>query len=132
MKTIDITPTWAAIIRIYIEALEHGDQKGREAARIEIQRLATIADTYVAMTKDATIRTRFEVSEDNYGSIIRIEDGKIDGSNMKSISKAMAFVREVKAHQRRRKESIPITIRKVTMIEQTVKTFPAKKGAQKR
>jgi hypothetical protein len=48
MQTIDVTPTWSAVIDIYIMALERGSGVGRESAREEIRRLARQYDAVVA------------------------------------------------------------------------------------
>jgi hypothetical protein len=52
--TIDMTPTWAGAVRIYMMALEHGTEKGKQAARAELMRLAEWADQ--AMAKQAAER----------------------------------------------------------------------------
>lgn len=50
IKTIDATPTWEGVVRIYLAVLD--DKKApassKESARSEILRAARIADTYVA------------------------------------------------------------------------------------
>jgi len=48
MKTIDITPTWEAAVRIYLLVLEDGEEKGKEMAREELLRLARQYDDLVA------------------------------------------------------------------------------------
>lgn len=44
MKTIDITPNWEAAMQIYILCLEHGNEKGKAAARSELLKLARYVD----------------------------------------------------------------------------------------
>ncbi len=46
-KTIDITPSWAAAVEIYIAVLENPNagRYARDAARSELQRLARAFDT---------------------------------------------------------------------------------------
>jgi ribosome modulation factor len=44
VETIDMTPTWAAIVPVLLAAMEHGTDKGRDAARIELTRMAALAD----------------------------------------------------------------------------------------
>lgn len=44
--TEDVTPTWQEVVDIYIEALQNGDDKGREAARQEIRQMAKISDAH--------------------------------------------------------------------------------------
>ena len=48
MKYIDLTPTWEAAARIYIEVLEHGTEEGKQAARAELIRLAQQYDALTA------------------------------------------------------------------------------------
>jgi ABC-type transporter Mla subunit MlaD len=43
---VDVTPTWADIVEILLNAVENGNAKQQEAARAEIRRMATIADAY--------------------------------------------------------------------------------------
>lgn len=45
VQTYDCTPTWEAAARIYIEALEHGEDSGKIPARAEIIRLAKAYDS---------------------------------------------------------------------------------------
>lgn len=49
---VDLTPTWSAILPILLEAAHTPDNKGREAAMIELKRMAEIADLYVASQKN--------------------------------------------------------------------------------
>ena len=48
MEYIDLTPTWEAATRIYIEVLEHGTEEGKQAAREELIRLAQQYDALTA------------------------------------------------------------------------------------
>ena len=48
MEYIDLTPTWEAATRIYIEVLEHGTEEGKPAARAELIRLARQYDALTA------------------------------------------------------------------------------------
>ncbi len=41
---IDCTPTWQAVVPVFIAALESGTETGRNAARIELTRMARLAD----------------------------------------------------------------------------------------
>ena len=50
-ETIDATPTWQAILPIYLMVYEKGENKGRAAALEELQRMARLADLYVAAKK---------------------------------------------------------------------------------
>ena len=51
MRTIDMTPTWEAAVRIYLLVLEEGEDKGKEMAREELMRLARQYDALVADLK---------------------------------------------------------------------------------
>lgn len=56
-RTIDLTPTWAAIAPILIAALQDGTPKGQQMAREELIRMAALADERNVMAgKLATIR----------------------------------------------------------------------------
>ena len=48
---IDITPTWAAVLPIYLAAHEGGTSQGRSSALVELQRMAALADWAVAQQK---------------------------------------------------------------------------------
>lgn len=50
-RTLDITPTWSAILPVLILALEQGNEEGKHAAREELARMAKIADAHVEQTK---------------------------------------------------------------------------------
>jgi len=45
-KTIDITPTWVAAMRIYIAVLEDGNEVGKRAAREDLIALAERVDKF--------------------------------------------------------------------------------------
>lgn len=45
-RTIDMTPTWAAAVEIYIAALENGTDKDRDAAKAEFRRMARMLDDH--------------------------------------------------------------------------------------
>jgi hypothetical protein len=45
-RTVDITPSWQAVMRILIAALEDGTPKGKAAAKEELFRLAKLVDEY--------------------------------------------------------------------------------------
>lgn len=51
IRIIDITPTWEDILPILITLLNDGDKHGRAHARVELQRMAQLADKYVALNK---------------------------------------------------------------------------------
>ena len=48
MRTIDITPTWEAAVRIYMMVLEDGTEEGKVMARADLLRLARQYDALVA------------------------------------------------------------------------------------
>ena len=52
MKTIDLTPTWAGVLRLFLEGYENGTPKGRAIALEELGRMAALADLYVREQKE--------------------------------------------------------------------------------
>lgn len=52
-KTIDLTPTWAAVLPVYLAVLDNQDasQTGKDNARAELRRMAEIADKWVSREK---------------------------------------------------------------------------------
>lgn len=50
--TIDMTPTWEETGVMLIRILEDGNETGRKNARVELMRMARLADAYVALSKD--------------------------------------------------------------------------------
>jgi hypothetical protein len=52
MRTIDLTPTWAGVMPILLEAYEHGEPEGRKIAREELMRLAQSMDEVNARSKE--------------------------------------------------------------------------------
>lgn len=46
--TIDMTPTWSALLPMFVAALQHGSDEGRKIAREELQRMAQAADHWNA------------------------------------------------------------------------------------
>lgn len=44
MQTIDMTPTWAALMPILLAAVEDGTEEGKRIARAELTRLAHTVD----------------------------------------------------------------------------------------
>lgn len=51
IETETVTPSWSDIIGLHLNALQYGDRKGKEAAALEVRRMATIADRYNEMVK---------------------------------------------------------------------------------
>jgi len=55
IDTIDMTPTWAAVLPVYLEAFaaNHNGTNcaAYKAAKSELERMARLADLYVTMTK---------------------------------------------------------------------------------
>lgn len=49
IETVDATPTWEGLLPLYLMAYENGASKGRRAALEELQRMAKLADAYVAL-----------------------------------------------------------------------------------
>lgn len=52
MRTIDMTPTWEAAVRIYLLVLEEGSEEGRVTARKDLLRLARAYDALNAKVKE--------------------------------------------------------------------------------
>lgn len=48
MKTLDLTPTWAALVPAFVLVLTNGTQEGRDSIRVELARMAALADLYAA------------------------------------------------------------------------------------
>lgn len=44
VEVIEMTPTWGAILPVLLAAMEHGTDKGRDSARVELTRMAELAD----------------------------------------------------------------------------------------
>jgi hypothetical protein len=61
---VDITPTWAGVIGIYIAFLENGNAAQKESARTEIRRMATIADAYNAMQRELSNKIGVLIDKD--------------------------------------------------------------------
>ena len=55
MKTENLVPTWEAVLPIYLMAYENGENKGRSAALEELQRMAKLADLYLAAKKGGAL-----------------------------------------------------------------------------
>lgn len=70
---IDMTPTWSAIAGVLILALENGNEKGRQAAREELKRMAKIADGWNAVAQEATEVARESGTERAKALIEQIE-----------------------------------------------------------
>ena len=49
---IDITPSWQAAVRIYLEAWESLSDKGKREAKADLRRCANLADKYVATAEE--------------------------------------------------------------------------------
>ena len=50
-ETIDMTPTWEGVLPIYLTSLMYGKAEGKRAAEQELQRMAKLADLYIAAKK---------------------------------------------------------------------------------
>jgi hypothetical protein len=55
VKTENLVPTWEAVLPIYLMAYENGENKGRSAALEELQRMARLADLYLAAKKGGAL-----------------------------------------------------------------------------
>lgn len=56
--TIDLTPTWQAVVPIIEMGLQHGNENGKKIAHEELVRMAKIADLY-----NEKIKSREKVKE---------------------------------------------------------------------
>lgn len=52
IKTIDVTPTWSAILPMLIMVLQDGTPQGQAEATAELRRMAQLADRYVAAQQE--------------------------------------------------------------------------------
>jgi hypothetical protein len=55
VKMIDCAPTWSGVVPVILAGIENGTAKGREIAVGELQRMAKLADAYVASQKAAEV-----------------------------------------------------------------------------
>lgn len=55
VETEEMAPSWEAVFPIYLMAYENGQSKGRAAALEELQRMARLADLYVASRKGGAL-----------------------------------------------------------------------------
>lgn len=51
INTVDITPTWRGVLPILIAGLQDGSREGQRIARIELERMADLADRCNEQTK---------------------------------------------------------------------------------
>lgn len=51
VEKLDMTPSWSGLLPVYLEAFEHGNPSGREAALSELKRMAVLADKYAEIVK---------------------------------------------------------------------------------
>jgi len=50
VPTIDITPTWRAMLPVFLAVIENGSEQGNSEARRELSRMADIADRFVTIS----------------------------------------------------------------------------------
>ena len=55
VTTIDMTPTWAGALRMFLVLWTDGDYKGRQMAGEELLKMAQLADKYVELVKKGEI-----------------------------------------------------------------------------
>ena len=46
-KFFDITPTWSAVLPVFVAALQNGTAEGQRIAMDELKKMAQLADSYV-------------------------------------------------------------------------------------
>ncbi len=51
IETVEMAPTWEGLLPIYLMSYENGKSSGRAASLAELQRMAKLADLYVASKK---------------------------------------------------------------------------------
>jgi len=52
MKTIDLTPTWSALLPAFLAVLESGTDAGKELVIAELARMARAADQFNELVKE--------------------------------------------------------------------------------
>ena len=52
---IDVTPTWSAVLPLLLAGMEHGTNEARDAAKIELRRMAAAADKWNAHARKDTL-----------------------------------------------------------------------------
>jgi hypothetical protein len=50
-KTIDLTPTWSAMLRVLLTVIQDGNAEGRKLAIEELTNMAKVADQFVELSK---------------------------------------------------------------------------------
>lgn len=56
VKTVDVTPTWAALIPLFRAVIEDGSASSQAAMWNEIERMARLLDMYVEADRRAAVR----------------------------------------------------------------------------
>lgn len=51
-RTIDVTPTWEALVPLFVTIIRDGQFTGVKEAEAELRRMAKLADLYVASQKE--------------------------------------------------------------------------------
>lgn len=51
--TVDLTPSWEEILPGLLAVLQDGNSLGRNLAKVQLYRMAKVADQYVELTKKA-------------------------------------------------------------------------------
>lgn len=74
-ETIDMTPTWAAVAPIFVACLEDGTETGRRSARLELNRMAGLADERNAFaTTLASIKAALASNESDFAMLRTIRE----------------------------------------------------------
>jgi len=71
-KTINATPSWTAMVGICVTLIERGDNDGRLTAIEELNKMATLADLYVASVKPSTLDGN---QREKIGEVVQIKLG---------------------------------------------------------
>lgn len=52
METVDITPTWEAMVPVFIAVLRDGNEEGKKEVKAELLRMARALDEYNKQAKE--------------------------------------------------------------------------------
>lgn len=80
--TIDLTPTWAAVLPVYLAAYADGNAKGRAAAIAELTRMAELADSAVAASREVPAAVAWRTGSDITLDPARAENWRAMGATV--------------------------------------------------
>lgn len=101
VAVIDCTPTWAAVLPWWLEVLRNGNGAGKESAKLELMRMAKVADMCVEYQKqeeqmvnflELLVDKSYDVDKDKVDEIKQLikayRDDKAKTDRNKGVSKA--------------------------------------------